>query len=146
MPSTNPVTQAAAADVVFEGTVQRIWYELRDPEHDFVVTLYEVAVSETYKGSIESGRIILGVPGGEHADGSTSSIVGAPRLNTGDRVIAHVRVVDDAHVRLQNWTIGLLTLTDGPEQLVLDARQSGRRKHTPPANSHVVVPPPVPGP
>lgn len=119
-----PYEQAARADLVFSGTVSTLWYDVPSPMRNMPYTRVLIDVDDTYKGGIASGSIILTLPGGYREDGSSTYVVGTPKFAIGDRLLLHAVVLDEEHVRLLNWSIGLLDFgPDGAlEPKVLDAQ------------------------
>lgn len=114
--------QAAASDVVVEGSVERQWYETPALAHGVAVTRSLVTVTHEYKGHVASGQVVVTTPGGIDADGVEYSIAATPRLAIGDVVIVHLIASDESQARLHNWAAGLLFLGDGTAP-VLDGQR-----------------------
>ncbi len=110
--------------MIFEGQVIDLWYEDLESEPGLAVTRIVVDTSLQYKGAVESGRILLTLPGGIRSDGAHISVAGTPSVDLGDQVLVHALAVDEERAVLANWSLGLMkvVVTDYGEAAVVDAQ------------------------
>lgn len=89
---------------IVEGHVDRteaIW----NPERQAVVTYVTVTVDRVAKGSLSTGQVVLRQLGGR-TDEVATEIVGAPRLEPGQRVVLFLNADDDGALHVAHLSLG----------------------------------------
>ena len=102
-------SQLQASPLVFEGRVEQV-YPCPDAPTGLPRTCSLMSVQHVDKGRIQSGRVIVVLPGGVLADGRSVRMAGAPTLSVGDEVMASATVMvgSDSMVALSNFDTALL--------------------------------------
>ena len=119
-----PYEQAAKAEFVFEGLVVDKWSEDFEREPSLAVTRVLIDVGAQYKGNIQSGQVVLTLPGGVRSDGVGISTPGTPSISINESVLIHGYSINEERIGLVNWSIGLLrmTTTEFGEPALCDAQ------------------------
>lgn len=102
------IETAAIADLVFEADVIDVWAEESDNGKGTIRTCHVLEVTETFRGEIDSGIVVLVTPGGDLPDGRSMSVSCIPKIELGDHVLVHTRVINDSRVRTAYWSPGIL--------------------------------------
>jgi hypothetical protein len=84
------------SEVVASGTVTRTWADW-DPDHKYIWTHYELAVSATHKGET-SQTVDIAEPGGE-VNGIGMSISGAAGYGVGEKVLVFLSRMPNGYLR-----------------------------------------------
>jgi hypothetical protein len=85
-----------SSEVVVSGTVTKTWADW-DPDHKYIWTHYELAVSATHKG-VTAQRVDIAEPGGE-VDGIGMSISGAAGYGVGEKVLVFLSRMPNGYLR-----------------------------------------------
>jgi len=106
--------------------------------HDRPRTDWMVAIDRVLKGRIDSGRIVLGIPGGEAPNGLSLRIYGAPRFVPGSTALVFLRQRSDGSYALTDFPQGAfqavssrirrLAIRDYSEVEVIEGGRVGRRE------------------
>lgn len=105
------------ADLIFSGTVERVSYEMLDVRteagsdtltgisetQNIPYTIYEIKLTEIYKGNTEGDMIYIKQPGGEF-DGNKYVIDGATAIHQGETYLFLAETYENSYPSLLNAT------------------------------------------
>lgn len=120
--ASQSVEQVTSADLVFEGQVVDIWFDL-NRRFEMPLTMALTRVDRAFKGEVESGYILLFYPGGRIKN-VTVFVPTAPRLFVGARILAHVRALDHQRAYAVNREGALMMSLPHAPGTVVDGRRS----------------------
>ena len=98
------------SEIVASGNITRTWADW-DPDHKYIWTHFELAVSAVHKGA--TGRTIdIAEPGGK-LDGIVMSISGGVGYNVGDHVLVFLTRVPNGYLRTSGFGQGKYVVDSG---------------------------------
>jgi hypothetical protein len=106
--SLNQMTDSS--EVVVSGTVTRTWADW-DPDHKYIWTHYELAVSATHKGKAAQ-TVDIAEPGGQ-LNGMGMSISGATGYGVGDKVLVFLSRMPNGYLRTAGLGQGKFMVDSG---------------------------------
>ena len=106
--SFNQMTDSS--ELVVSGTVTRTWADW-DPDHKYIWTHYELAVSATHKGAVGQ-TVDIAEPGGQ-VDGMGMSISGGAGYGVGENVLVFLSRMPNGYLRTAGLGQGKYLLDSG---------------------------------
>ena len=103
LPQLSFSQMTGSSEVVVSGTVTRTWADW-DPDHKYIWTHYELAVSATHKGA--AGQTVdIAEPGGQ-VNGMGMSISGATGYAVGEKVLVFLSRMPNGYLRTAGFGQG----------------------------------------
>jgi hypothetical protein len=107
IPSLSFAELTDRSELIVSGQINRSWTDW-DPEHKYIWTHYELAVSSVLKGN-PSSTVTLSEPGGTIGLQSMS-IPGAVAYGAGSTVLVFLQRMPNGYLRTTGWSQGKFTL------------------------------------